>query len=81
MEALCRLRSSAQPSVAPANHAAAADQSTASARDLLPILAARLPQATVQVLPGLGHMAPVTHPERENPLIVDFLQRQTMLGS
>ena len=57
------------------------DQSPASARDLLPILASRLPQATVQVLPGLGHMAPVTHPERVNPLIVDFLQRQTMLGS
>ena len=56
-------------------------QSPASARDLLPILAPRLPQVRVQVLPGLGHMAPVTHPERVNPLIVDFLQRQTMLGS
>lgn len=56
------------------------DRSPASARDLLPILAPRLPQVTVQVLPGLGHMAPVTHPERVNPLIADFLQHRTKVA-
>lgn len=49
--------------------------SPASARDLLPLLAAALPQATLQVLPGLGHMAPVTHPQAVNPLIEQFLRR------
>lgn len=50
--------------------------SPASAADLLPILARTLPQATLQVLPGLGHMAPVTHPQAVNPLIAAFLRRQ-----
>jgi pimeloyl-ACP methyl ester carboxylesterase len=57
------------------------DQSPASARDLLPILAPRLPQVTVQVLPGVGHMAPVTHPERVNPRIADFLEHRTKVAS
>lgn len=52
------------------------DRSPASARDVLPILAGALPQARLQVLPGLGHMAPVTHPGRVNPLIVEFLATQ-----
>lgn len=52
------------------------DQSPPSASDLLPILASWLPQVTTQELPGLGHMAPVTPPERVNSLIVDFYQRQ-----
>ena len=48
--------------------------SPASAADLLPLLAASLPNARLQVLPGLGHMAPVTHPDTVNPLIAHFLQ-------
>lgn len=47
--------------------------SPASAADLLPLLARTVPQATLQVLPGLGHMAPVTHPGAVNPLIASFL--------
>jgi pimeloyl-ACP methyl ester carboxylesterase len=50
--------------------------SPASASDLLPMLAAGLPNARLQLLPGLGHMAPVTHPDTVNPLIVRFLQAQ-----
>jgi pimeloyl-ACP methyl ester carboxylesterase len=48
--------------------------SPASAADLLPILARTLPQARLQLLPGLGHMAPVTHPQVVNPLIGAFLR-------
>lgn len=50
--------------------------SPASALDLLPLLAAALPQATLQVLPGLGHMAPVTQSQAVNPLIEAFLRQQ-----
>lgn len=52
------------------------ERSPASARDLLPMLAAALPGARVQVLPGLGHMAPVTHPQQVNPLVAQFLADQ-----
>jgi len=44
-----------------------------SVGELLPLLARTLPRATLQVLPGLGHMAPVTHPGLVNPGIVEFL--------
>ena len=50
--------------------------SPASASDLLPILARLLPNATVQRLEAVGHMAPVTHPHRVNPLIVQWLDGQ-----
>jgi pimeloyl-ACP methyl ester carboxylesterase len=48
--------------------------SPASAADLLPLLAQTLPRARLHLLPGLGHMAPVTHPGTVNPLIARFLQ-------
>ena len=48
--------------------------SPASAHDVLPILAAAMPQARLHMLPGLGHMAPVTHPQAVNPLISAFLR-------
>ena len=50
--------------------------SPASASDLLPILARLLPNATLQRLEGVGHMAPVTHPHRVDPLIVQWLDGQ-----
>jgi pimeloyl-ACP methyl ester carboxylesterase len=50
--------------------------SPASAAELLPMLAAGLPNARLELLPGLGHMAPVTHPDTVNPLIARFLQAQ-----
>ena len=49
------------------------DRSPASARDLLPLLAGALPNSRLQLLPGLGHMAPVTNPDKVNPLIAEFL--------
>ena len=52
------------------------EASPASAHDLLPLLAGALPQATLQVLPGLGHMAPAIQPQAVNPLIKGFLHSQ-----
>ena len=43
------------------------------APDLLPLLAGALPNSRLQVLPGLGHMAPVLNTDRVNPLIAEFL--------
>lgn len=51
------------------------EASPASARDLVPLLTGALPRATLQVLPGLGHMAPVTHPAAVNPVIDHFLRQ------
>ena len=40
-------------------------------------LADAIPQARLQMLPGLSHMAPVTHPHLINPLIADALDAAT----
>ncbi len=52
------------------------DRSPASAQDLLPLLATAMPRAQLRLLPGLGHMGPVTHAEVVNPLIAAFLAAQ-----
>ena len=44
-------------------------ETTASARGVVRLLAATLPQLQLVELPGVGHMAPVTHPELVNPVI------------
>jgi pimeloyl-ACP methyl ester carboxylesterase len=49
--------------------------STAAARAVAGILKKSLSRITVEELPGAGHMAPVTAPERVNPLIERFLLR------
>jgi len=49
------------------------ERSPPSVGELLPMLERTLPLATLRVLPGLGHMAPVTHPALVNPGIVEFL--------
>jgi len=49
------------------------EQSTAAARGVVRVLHSLLPQAKVVELPGLGHMGPVTHPEKVNVAIVAFL--------
>jgi len=33
-----------------------------------------LPRVRVEEIEGVGHMAPVTHPEKVNPVIEGFLQ-------
>jgi pimeloyl-ACP methyl ester carboxylesterase len=47
--------------------------SPASAREALRLLARVWPQAETAVLPGIGHMGPVTHPQFVNEHVVRFL--------
>ncbi|MGF1473370.1 MAG: alpha/beta fold hydrolase [Rubrobacteraceae bacterium] len=48
-------------------------ESTLSAREISRLLAGVLPRVSVEEIDGVGHMAPVTHPEKINPLIERFL--------
>ena len=48
--------------------------SKASALAVARLLMKVLPRVRVQEIDGVGHMAPVTHPERINPLIERFLE-------
>ncbi|MEM7226952.1 MAG: alpha/beta hydrolase [Pseudomonadota bacterium] len=43
-------------------------------RRITALLGGALPGARVQVVGGAGHMLPLTHPERVNPLITEHLQ-------
>ncbi len=49
-------------------------KSKESARAVAQLLTAVLPQVRVEEIEGVGHMAPVTHPERVNSLIEQFLE-------
>jgi len=49
------------------------ERSTAAARGVVRGLHDLLPKAKVVEFPGLGHMGPVTHPEKVNAAIVAFL--------
>ena len=42
-------------------------------RDAVPALAARLPSATTNLIPGCGHLAPLEAPEELQRLVGDFL--------
>jgi len=46
------------------------------ARAVVDMLGATLPNATVKVLRGAGHMSPFTHPSELNRLIIDHLATQ-----
>jgi pimeloyl-ACP methyl ester carboxylesterase len=48
--------------------------SKASSLEVARLLTRVLPRVRVQRIEGVGHMAPVTHPERVNPLIERFLE-------
>jgi pimeloyl-ACP methyl ester carboxylesterase len=50
--------------------------SPASSRGVARLLAPALPDVERVELDGLGHMAPVTHPELVNRLVLDFLGRR-----
>ena len=50
-------------------------RTTESARGVARLLAPVLPRAQVETLEGLGHMGPVTHPQRVNETIARFLDR------
>ena len=45
----------------------------APTRAVADLLAATLPNATLEILKGAGHMSPFTHPAELNRLILDFL--------
>ena len=49
--------------------------STLAARAVTRLIGSALPHAVMQELPACGHMAPVTAPERVNPVIEQFLMR------
>ena len=51
--------------------------SPASSRAVTRLLAARLPRATTVEIDGVGHMAPITHPDRVNALIARHLDAWT----
>jgi pimeloyl-ACP methyl ester carboxylesterase len=53
--------------------------SKASALGVARLLTKVLPRVRVQEIEGVGHMAPVTHPERINPLIERFLEATQLL--
>jgi pimeloyl-ACP methyl ester carboxylesterase len=50
-------------------------ESPASARGVARLLTRTLPRVTAVEVEGVGHMGPVTHPERVNALIERFLER------
>jgi pimeloyl-ACP methyl ester carboxylesterase len=49
-------------------------KSKASVKAVARLLTKVLPRVCVEEIEGVGHMAPVTHPERINPLIEKFLE-------
>ena len=48
-----------------------------STRAVAGLLTGVLPDVRVENIEGVGHMAPVTHPEKVNPVIEEFLQEMT----
>jgi pimeloyl-ACP methyl ester carboxylesterase len=54
--------------------------SPASSRGVARLLAKTLPCVTTVEIEGVGHMAPVTHPDRVNPVIASYLERVTATG-
>ena len=51
------------------------ERTTASARGVAKLLVPALPHVEVVELEELGHMAPVTHPDKVNDRIQEFLKR------
>ncbi|MEO1329843.1 MAG: alpha/beta hydrolase [Pseudomonadota bacterium] len=51
------------------------DRSPKPSRAITRTLAEAIPQARHRTIRGAGHMAPITHPEAVNPLIVEHLER------
>lgn len=49
-------------------------RSTASAHGVARLLGNVLPRVRMEEIDGVGHMAPVTHPDKVNPLIERFLE-------
>lgn len=56
-------------------------ESKLSAKAVARLLTDVLPHRHIEEISGVGHMAPVTHPDEVNPVIERFLERQTGEGS
>lgn len=54
-------------------HLMVGERTLAPPREVARLLGAMLPAASVTVLPGLGHMGPVTHPDRVLTAMLPFL--------
>ena len=52
-----------------------AEKSNVPTRALSQLLIGALPRARTFEIEGVGHMAPLSHPERVNPLIKAFLEK------
>ncbi len=57
------------------------ERSPAPARRICELLADALPDVRLRLLPGAGHMAPLTHPDAVNALITEHLDRAAALLS
>lgn len=53
-------------------------ESPASSRGVARLLTESLPRVTPLEVEGVGHMGPVTHPDRVNPLIESYLERASV---
>ncbi len=51
----------------------AGGKTRAPARAVVDLLAGALPNATLAILKGAGHMSPFTHPAELNRMILDYL--------
>ena len=56
-------------------HIVRATGTTLAAATVVALLRRVLPQATYSEIEGAGHMSPVTHPNKVNPLVAAFLDR------
>jgi pimeloyl-ACP methyl ester carboxylesterase len=54
--------------------------SPASSLGVARLLAKTLPSVTTVEIDGVGHMAPVTHPDRVNAVIASYLEDVTATG-
>jgi pimeloyl-ACP methyl ester carboxylesterase len=50
-----------------------AEKSPQEARRVIERLSERLPNARIAIVPGAGHLAPVTHPDLVNPIVLEAL--------
>jgi len=55
-------------------HLVESEHSRPSVKRIMELLRGALPEATCSQVPGAGHMAPVTHPERTNAIVAAFLR-------
>jgi pimeloyl-ACP methyl ester carboxylesterase len=55
-------------------------RSPAATRSVAQLLAKTLPRVTTVEIDGVGHMAPVTHPDRVNAVIANYLEGGTASG-